>query len=404
MKFRRIALGVGALSLATTGSAVVVASASAGAATSGAPVNIAWEGFETGAYATPNRHNDIELAIKQINAKGGVDGHMFAYKAYDTGFSTSTALTGTQQALASKPTAIIGYSVDDFIRASAPVLRQAGTPVLSFGAGPASLASVNHLPNLYTTAINGTISGVAAEMQYAVKTYHPKSVGIFVTDDTASKADAQVAQETLKKLGVKNINTQTAADTATDSTNQALALKGDDLVFQDGFPTVLATFDTELRQNGYTGPIADGMSGDTLAAYGLVKQDVLNNYFYFPYCAADVIKTPQAEAYVSAYKAAYPGVSIRTATPYAYDSVMLLAAAIKKDGGNLSSSAISKALGSISYNGVCGTYKSDVNHEMIHTIQIINVKNGPSDPTLLATIKTPVLTQAQIKQFTGSGS
>jgi branched-chain amino acid transport system substrate-binding protein len=205
-------------------------------------------------------------------------------------------------------------------------------------------------------------------------------------------------------LGVKNVNLQTAADTATDSTNQALALKSDDVVFQDGFPTVLATFDTQLRQNGYTGPIADGMSGDTLAAYGLVKQDVLNNYFYFPYCAADVIKTPQAEAYVSAYKAAYPGVSIRTATPYAYDSVMLLAAAIKKDGGNLSSSAISKALGSMTYNGVCGTYKSDVNHEMIHTIQIINVKNGPSSPTLLATIKTPVLTQAQIKQFTGSGS
>jgi branched-chain amino acid transport system substrate-binding protein len=403
MKLRRLALGIGAVSLATTGTAVVAAS-SAGAASGNAPINIAWEGFETGAYATPNRHNDIELAIKQINAKGGVDGHLLTYKAYDTGFSTETALTGTQQAIASHPTAIIGYSVDDFIRASASVLRQAGTPVLSFGAGPASLSSVNHLPNLYTTAIDGTISGVAAEMQYAVKTYHPKSVGIFVTDDTASKADAQVAQQTLKKLGVKNISTQTAADTATDSTNQALSLKGDDLVFQDGFPTVLATFDTELRQNGYTGPIADGMSGDTLAAYGLVKQDVLNNYFYFPYCAADVIKTPQAEAYVAAYKAAYPGVSIRTATPYAYDSVMLLAAAIKKDGGNLSSSAISKALGSITYQGVCGTYKSDVNHEMIHTIQIISVKNGPSSPTLLATIKTPVLTSAQIKQFTGSGS
>ena len=393
-----------AVGIATSGTAIVAASGAGAASSSSAPVNIAWEGFETGAYATPARHNDIELAIKQINAKGGVDGHLFAYKAYDTGFSTSTALTGTQQALASKPTAIIGYPVDDFIRASAPVLRQAGTPVLSFGAGPASLASVNHLPDLYTTAINGTISGVAAEMQYAVKTYHPKTVGIFVTDDTASKADAEVAQQTLKKLGVKNVSTQTAADTATDATNQALSLKGDDLVFQDGFPTVLATFDTELRQNGYTGPIADGMSGDTLSAYGLVKQDVLSNYFYFPYCAADVIKTPQAEAYVSAYKAAYPGVSIRTATPYAYDSVMLLAAAIKKDGGNLSSSAISKALGSISYNGVCGTYKSDANHEMAHTIQIINVKNGPNSPTLLATIKTPVLTQAQIKEFTGSGS
>src|SRR5260221_5303824 len=49
------------------------------------PVKIAFMGIETGANATPDRHNALELAISEINAKGGAAGHMLEYTAYDTG-------------------------------------------------------------------------------------------------------------------------------------------------------------------------------------------------------------------------------------------------------------------------------------------------------------------------------
>jgi branched-chain amino acid transport system substrate-binding protein len=398
VKIRHVAVSLTALVAAVAGT-VVVTTSSAGAASSGAPVNIAWLGFETGVYAQPTRHNDIELAIKQINAKGGVDGHMFEYTPYDTGFGPATAVTGTQQALASHPTAIIGYSVDDQVQAAAPLLRSSGIPVLTFASGPAAVSTVNHLPNLFEAEVDGPVSGVTADMQYAVKAYHPKSVGIFHTDDTASNADGAQAALVLKKLGVKNITSETASDTATDATTQAVALKSDDLIFQDGFPTVLAVFDNELRQNGYNGPIADGQSGDFLSAFGLVKSNVLDNYFYFPACAPDVLKTPQAEAYTAAYKAAYPGDSLRTAAPYAYDSTMFLAAAIKKDGGSLDPSKLVKTMDTMTYQGVCGPYHADVDHGLLHQVTIVSLKNGPADPILLHTYQEPPLTKAQLKQY-----
>ena len=397
MKFRHMFACAAAVVTAVAGG-VVATSSSAGATP--APVKIAWLGFETGVYAQPTRHNDIELAIKQINAKGGVDGHMFQYTPYDTGFGPSTAVTGTQQALASHPTAIMGYSVDDMIRATASLLRQSGLPVLSFAEGPAALSTVNHVPNLFTTVADGPVSSVTANMDYAYKAHHPKSAGIFVTDDTASIADGNVAKAVLQKLGVKNITVETASDTATDATTQALALKGKSLIFQDGFPTVLAVFDNELRQVGYTGPIADGQSGDFLSAFHLVKQNVLDNYVYTPYCAADVLNTPQAKAYVSAYQAAYPGDSMRTATPYAYDSVMLLAAAIKANKGSLDPAKLIKTMDHMTYHGVCGTYHADVNHDMLHQITVVSLKD-PNHPLLLAKYQEPALTSAQIKKFSG---
>ena len=402
MKLRHVVAGLAALTTAVAGTVVVATASSAGAASNDEPVNIAWLGFETGAYATATRHNDINLAIKQINAKGGVDGHKFEYTPYDTGFGPTTAVTGTQQALASKPTAIIGYDVDDQIRAAASLLRTSGLPVLSFASGPAALATVNNIPNLFSAEVDGPVSGVSSDIEYAVKTYHPKSVGIFVTDDTASNADGADAKATLEKLGVKNITMETASDTATDATDQAIALKGSDLVFQDGFPLVLAVFDNELRADGYTGPIGDGQSGDTLSSLGLVKANVLDNYFYFPACAPDALKTSQAEAYVTAYEAAYPGDSIRTAAPYAYDSVMFLAAAIKKSGGSLDAAKLVKAMDTMTYHGVCGTYHSDAVHDLLHQVTIVSLKNGPSDPMLLGTYQVPVLTKAQIKEFSGA--
>jgi ABC-type branched-subunit amino acid transport system substrate-binding protein len=398
MKLRHTLSAGAAAAIALSGVAVAVSTGPAGASGNGQPVSIAWMGFETGAYAAPTRHNDINLAINQINSAGGADGHKFQYTPYDTGFGAQTSLTATQNALANHPTAFIGYPVDVFIQASGPALKASGIPVLSFAEGPAALSNVAHVPNLYTVPADGVVMSIAANTAYTEKTFHPKSVGIFHTDDTASNADAKSAMMDLQKLGVKTINEQSASDTATDATDQAIALKNDDVVFVYGFPVVEGLFIKALINNGYTGPIADDQSGDFLAAFGLVPKADLANLYYTPYCAPDVLNTAAAKAYVSAYESAYPGSSLRTATPYAYDAVEMLAYAIKHDGGNTSSKAIEKEMGTMTYHGVCGTYHADADHGMLHQITVVSLKD-PTAPTLLATYQEPPVNKTQIKEL-----
>lgn len=374
-----ILAGVALAIFATAGPA-----SSAVAASPKAPITIAFMGVETGVYATPGRNNDINMAIKQVNAKGGVDGHRVQYVAYDANVTPQAAVTATQKALGDKPTAFIGYNVDDQIQATAQLLKQSGIPVLTQANGPASGSPAVHVPNLYTI-VPSIITSIQASTSYAYSKYHPTSVGIFHTDDTASNEDAATAQSLLHKLGVKNFTVRSASDQATDTTQQALAMKGDDVVFEYGFPTVEANLTTALSQNGITTPIIADQSGNFIAAYGLNKPAELTKYSFTPFCYAPVLPTKQAKAYVAAYSAAYPGQSLQTSTPYIYDAVDFLAAAIKADGGNLSPSAITKKLSTITYAGACGTYHADSNHNLIRQVTLVSYADGINPGTLAAT-------------------
>ncbi|HEX4219123.1 MAG TPA: ABC transporter substrate-binding protein [Acidimicrobiales bacterium] len=382
MKRRRLA--VFAVAGAAAAASVGVAAPSMAASSSKAPITIAWMATLSGPYAQPGVNNDIKLATDQINSQGGIDGHKVSFVAYDANLTPQQAVTATQKALGSKPTAFIGYSVDDQIQATAQLLKQSGIPVLAVAQGPAASSNAVHVPNLYTMVPN-LVSAIQASSTYAFTKFHPKSVGIFHTDDTASNADAATAQALLKKQGVKDFTVRSASDQATDTTQQALAMKGDQVVFEFGFPLVEANFNTALSQNGIDVPIQGDQTGNFLAAYGLNKPAQLTKYAFTPYCYPPVLPSKQAKAYTAAYAAAYPGQSLQTSVAYVYDAVELLGAAIKADGGNLSSSAINKELGTITYNGACGPYHADANHDLMHQVAMVSYANGINPGELAAT-------------------
>ncbi len=370
------------------GSAVLATPALA--ASSKAPIVIGLASIQSGSYAAPGRNNDINLVVNTINHQGGVDGHMLKWVPYDTSTTPAQAVTATQQAVGDKVTAIVGYSVDDQVQAASKILKQSGIPVLSYAQGPAAGSQVAGVPRLYTVVPN-LVNAIQGGVTYGYTKFHPKSVGIFHTDDTASNADAATAIALLRKEGIHNFVERDASDTATDATEQALAMKGESVVYEYGFPLVEAVFNTALSQNGINIPIMGDQSGNFLAAYGLNKPAELTKYAFTPYCFASVLNTPKANAYVKAYDAAYPGQSVQTATPYTYDAVEYLAKAIESEGGNLSSTAINKALAKITYNGICGTYHSDVNHDLIHQVTIVSFANGITPGTLAAKyIEPPV--------------
>lgn len=338
----------------------------------------------SGPYAQPTVNNDIKLATREINAKGGIDGHRVKFTAYDANLTPQQAVTATQKALGNKPTAFIGFSVDDQIQATAKLLKQSGIPVLAVAQGTAASSNMVHVPNLYTVVPN-LVTAIQSSTKFAVTRYHPKSVGIFHTNDTASNLDAATAQKLLRQQGVTHFTVRSASDQATDTTQQALAMRGTDVVFEYGFPLVEANFNTALTQNGITMPIVGDQSGDFLAAFGLNKPEELTKYVYTPYCYPPVLPTSQAKAYVANYGSAYGDASLHTATPYVYDAVNMLAAAIKSDGGNLSASKITQELGKITFKGACGTYHSDQNHDLIHQVALVSYANGFNPGTLAAT-------------------
>jgi hypothetical protein len=56
--------------------------------------------------------------------------------------------------------------------------------------------------------------------------------------------------------------------------------------------------------------------------------------------------------------------------------VYILKAAIEKTGGNLAPAGLVDAIKTLSYDGICGTYKADANNNMSHTAYIVSFAGG----------------------------
>jgi branched-chain amino acid transport system substrate-binding protein len=343
------------------------------------PVKIAFLNIETGPNALPNRHDALQLAIDQINAKGGIHGHPVEYTAYDTGILPASAVTAVQKAVADHPTVMIGFQVSSGVLAAAPALKQSGIPALQVGNDNATDLSKLGVTNLFrlnsTNAENAT-----AEAQYIVSK-NPKTVGIFDDSNLAGVQQVKAIKAYLQQHGITNIISREVAQGATDTTEAALAMKGADIITGTGFPVTTALFYKQLFQNGITAPAVMGSDGLTIVGQKLAPAGALAKAVYLHPCDPLARTTPQAKAYAQAFKAKFPADDVLSSSPWFYDSVTFLAAAIDKANGSLDPAAIVTAMGSVSIEGVCGTFHADSEHNLLHTVELISATTGAAVAT-----------------------
>src|SRR5258708_7591743 len=128
MQVRHCGLAVAAVGVVL---AVGVSGSASSAATKAAkdPIKIAYVGIESGPNATSNRHNTLDLAVEQLNAKGGLGGHKLQLDIYDGGQTAELALTAVKKALSTNPSAIIGLPVTAQVQAVAPLVSPTRIPV-----------------------------------------------------------------------------------------------------------------------------------------------------------------------------------------------------------------------------------------------------------------------------------
>lgn len=340
---------------------------------SGAPIKIAYLGFETGTYALPGRHDSLELAIDQINAAGGVDGHKIEYTAYDSGILPQQTVTAVLKAVASNPTVIIGMPVSSGVQAAGSALSKSGIPTIQIASDNSTDLDKLHVNNLYR-AISTVQEEAMGTAQY-VLSRHPKTVGLFDDSDLNGVTNMKIVRSYLQAHGVKNIIYREVAQGATDATEAALAMKGADIIVSNGFPQTEAVFVKDLQQNGINTPDVMSYAATTIVAYGMAPKAALANDFFLNTCAPPNLTSAAAKEYTSTYNAKYPKDNIIASSPFIYDAVEMVAQAVKADGGDLSASALNKALSTITYDGACGTYHSDAQHNLFHGVQIVKASN-----------------------------
>lgn len=211
-----------------------------------------------GASVGNNMKNGADLAVREINAAGGILGHKIEMTSFDTQTNASVAKALAQKAVDMDAYAVIGPIFSGSITVSMAETRRAEIPNFT----GAAAAAITQQGNPYVFRTNFTqSSSMPKVVRYIKDQLKANSVDVIYINNDFGKGGRDEFFKSAKALGLK-----TGADISTDQ-NQvdytAAVIKAKqgsgDVLFVYTNEEESARLLRELRKQGYTKPVV----GDT---------------------------------------------------------------------------------------------------------------------------------------------
>jgi branched-chain amino acid transport system substrate-binding protein len=296
----------------------------------------------------------MELAVDEINADGGVDGHKLVLKTVDDQGSVNLSTAGMKKLATSDGVAVIvGPGISASALAVAPLADQYKVAQMLLVAQP---DIVNGTRNVFEAPPPGK-SNSEAMVEYAAQS-GAKTAALIWADNAYGQAGLTDISAAAKEAGMDLVSDESWDPSKFDFTAQAgkVASENPDVVFLYGAGgTSDATLLKAVRDGGYDGkvvgdlsyaastiPEAAGPAGDTVV--GLTALDYAN-------------PSPEEQAFIDAYGKKYDGKVPTVLTAYAYVGVKMVAAALEK-AGEYDGDKIAAALQDLDYDGgLIGKYE-----------------------------------------------
>ena len=309
----------------------------AGPASAADPISIGGAFNLTGGQASMDgpAKNGAQLAIDAINAKGGVDGKPLKLVVYDAKTDPAVqASIGSQLINSDKVPIIIGFSDSDPVLAVAPNAQRAGITFLTIGATSPKLPDQVGTSMFLTAFGDNTQAAVGAA--FAIQNLKAKTA--YVIEDTGAEYTTLLSkyfQEAFTHLGGKILGKdtyRTGDKTFTAQITKIKALKTKpDFLFISAQPTEVGLIVRQVRQSGITLPILGGDGYDTPLLVD-VAGNAANNVFFTTHSLISADSKGSAKEFYDAYNKAYGSPPENSFAALGYDSVLLVADAIKRAG------------------------------------------------------------------------
>lgn len=325
--------------------------------------------------------NAIELAFKEINEKGGINGKQLELVVADNKSEAAEA-TNAMQKLVSQDNvvAVIGPNLSSSVIAASAINNSA--KVLDI----APMAT-----NPYVTVDQA--SGKTKEFNYRtcfIDPFQGTVMAKFATDELGvgnaailidnssdyAKGLAQFFKENFVKEGgaVTAEESYLQKDTDFKATLTKIKATNPDFLYVPGYYQEVGLIVKQARELGMNMPIAGGDGWDSAKMPEIAGAAALNNtYFsslYSPDDSSDINKN-----FVAAYEKAY-GQKPDVFAALSYDSALLVAEAIK-NAGSTEPAKISEAMAKINgFSGVSGSVTFDDKHNPVKSAVILEYKDG----------------------------
>ena len=344
------------------------------------------------ANAIPDYANGWELAVTQINDKGGVCGQKIEFERIAMSpTDVASAKVAYLQAIDKKADITFGMNSSTIVLAVAPEVLKAATPnIYLSAASQVFIGAANGVGNEWGFVIRPrNNSSAVVQADYLTKDLGKKKIGLLCAIGAFGDSSCGAAKPAIEAAGATVVSQQSAAVDATNLTTQILAFKnaGAEAILAFEFPNPMVVLFNQMADNSLNIPVMGGASAGLAIATKNVKANALPNVLGIDDCVPVADTTNKvAVDFTAAYKAKYnldPGY----AAAEAYDSVYLAAEALKK-AGKIDKKALADALRTIEYQGACEKYKSDTG-QGLHHASYIESFDATGKPKIVKTVAIP---------------
>ncbi len=310
--------------------------------------------------------NGVELAVKGVNAAGGVNGHPLAVDVQDDAGTPDGASSVVKKIITSdKPTAVIGEVASTLSIQAAPICNAAKVPMISPSSTNPKVTTLG--PYIFRICFIDPFQGTAAA-KFALGTLHAKKAAI-LTDagNDYSIGLTKFFTQSFTQGGGQIVVSQNYGKDDVDFSSQLTQIKAQnpDVLYVPGYYGQVGPIAKQARAIGLTVPLlgGDGWDSPKLVEGAGGPGGALEGS-YFTNHSSMSNSDPTIQKFVSAYKAGYGGQQPDSLAALGYDSIGVLADAMKRAGapadGDYSSLAYRAKLrdaiaATKGYKGITGT-------------------------------------------------
>jgi branched-chain amino acid transport system substrate-binding protein len=225
-------------------------------AQSGAPIKIADVAELSGGGATVgnNWKNGIDLAVEEINAKGGILGRKIEVSHADSQSNPGVARAQVQKALDGEPYVLLGPGYSGSVKVTAPLAAEAGITQIMGGEAAELTQAGNKF--LFRTSF-GQQSSMPKVAKYINDELKAKSVAVVWVNNDFGRGGRDVITKEFNRLGIKvaaDLSTEAGqADFAADVSKIKAAAP--DAVFIYVNEEESARILKEIKRQGVTAPL-----------------------------------------------------------------------------------------------------------------------------------------------------
>ncbi len=317
----------------------------------------------------------FELAVSEINAKGGINGKKVKLESMDDkGDATEASNAYNKLAGDNNVLAVAGPTISATTAAVAPLADQSKLVTIAPAATSDSIETGNYL---FRTCFKDSYQGEVAA-RFAAENLKVKRVAVlYGTGDPYSSGVGEAFAKAAEKLGLEVVDKESSSsadDTEYSAQLQKIQASGAELLYAPYYYSVAGPYIIpQARSVGFEGYVMGPDGYDGLKLTGDKSQ--YNKTYYTTHYSADDNTNTKVQDFIKSYKSKN-NAEPNTFAALGYDTIYMIKQAIEKAGENATREDVRNAVAGMTFDGVTGKFTMDKSGSPTKSVTVLEMKDG----------------------------